>query len=301
VFPLQRRMATSRGRADVTADPGNPHGVELTFGALSVRRIGVFGSPSPLRPLAGPWGLPSHRRPRPGCPDLHASLPWPSPLLQGFHPRLPVVRPPSRAGARRASPGVRCPSALDGSTGPHARDFQLPLRSTLRVSTLSAACSPRTLPALFHAGALMGFSPSGGFSSEPVGTPYGARHLHDVGRPPSAPLQRPGPCPSEATIRKPVHEASRARNPCRSRGCYPAWYGRIPSWASSFLGFLRHRTRRPDLAAIPPWASRRPSRLRAAAAPALRGFRHPTTWLDSGSRATPSRFFPFCERACSFG
>jgi hypothetical protein len=192
-FPFRDVSATSRGRAGVTVDPGNPRGVGLTFGVPSMRRIGVSGSPIPLRPLAGPWGLPPHRRPRPGCPDLHASLPWPSPLLQGFHPKPPVARPPSRAGARRASPGVRCPSALDGSTGPHTRVFQLPLRSALRVSSLSAACSPRTLPALFHAGALMGFSPSGVFSSEPAGTPCGARHLHDVGRPPSAPVRRPEP------------------------------------------------------------------------------------------------------------
>jgi hypothetical protein len=63
--------------------------------------------------------------------------------------------------SQRASRGVPCPSAHAGFAGPLARGFQAPLRSAPRVSTLSAASSPRALPGLFHPGALLGFALQG--------------------------------------------------------------------------------------------------------------------------------------------
>jgi hypothetical protein len=56
-----------------------------------------------------------------------------------------------------------------------------------------------------------------------------------------------------------------------------------------------HRPRRPDSAAIPPGAFGRLSGLRPAVAPSLRGVRRPAAWLDSLSRATSPRFFPFVK------
>jgi hypothetical protein len=98
-----------------------------------------------------------------------------------------------------------------------------------------------------------------------------------------------------STTREPVLEASRPGNPYRSTGCYPDRNGRIPSWAFSSLRSSLHRPRRPDPAAIPPGAFGRHSGFRPAAAPSLRGVRRPAAWLDSWSRATSPRFFPFVK------
>jgi hypothetical protein len=158
--PLQRRCDNLEAPSRRRRRPDNPRGVGLTFEAIPIRRIEVSGSSIPLRPFPGPWGLPTDRRPRPSFPDLHASLPGLRPSSRVFT-RGRLSRPLLAKPARHASRGVSRPSAHHGSAGPHTRGSHTPLRSVPRVSTLSTASSPRTLPTVFQAGALLGFRPPG--------------------------------------------------------------------------------------------------------------------------------------------
>jgi hypothetical protein len=204
--PFRDVSLTSRCRAGVAADPTDPRGVGLTFGARPSSRIEVFGSSIPLRPFAGPWGLPRRRWHR---PIARTGEPGSRGLRLSFRVSPEASRrdaAPRGAEARHASPGVLCPSAHARPAGPLARGFQPSLRSVLRVSTLSTASSPRALPTGFQAGALLGFRPPGVFSSRSVGTPSGARHLHDVGRPPLAPPSAAWAVPSAA---RPASPSSR--------------------------------------------------------------------------------------------
>jgi hypothetical protein len=242
--PSETHEATSRGRGAVAVAAAGPRGVELTFGALSTRRIGLSGCPIPLRPLAGPWGFPSNRRPRPSLNDLHACLPWPSPLLQGFTRVRPSPGRPCGLRVRRASRGVSCPSAHHGFAGPPAQGSQPLLRSALRVSTLSAACSPRALPGLFHPGALMGFTLQGfdppGPSVPPSEGPSPPRRWAAAGRATSGARGR-------AIVARPAASSPRLLVPGvrPPRRWFRASRRAFPSWASSSLGISRPPPSRP--------------------------------------------------------
>ncbi len=253
----------------------SPRGVRLTFEAHSARRIDVSGSPIPLRPLAGPWGLPSCRRPRSiARPTRLAPVAFAPPPGFSLEAARRASRPSRVQGrsAQRASLGVPCPSAHHGLAGPLIAGFPTsPLRSVLRVSTLPTVCSPRALPTMFQAGALLGFALQGFAPPGPpvpltrpvTPTTLKARQLRTS--------WRPGSHQNRRATRLPVLGASRPRSPIPPAGCSPGPSGSLPSWASSFLGPFRLPSRRPDLAAIPPWASGRSSDLRPATAPALRG------------------------------
>jgi hypothetical protein len=135
--PLQRRTRRSRG-AGPALPPirRNPRGVRLTFEAPSKRRTGVSGSPIPLRPFAGPWGLPPPRRPRPiARPTRLASLAFASP------PRL-SLEAACRASSLRAP---RDAPLLGFPALQHMPDPRVHLRGKLR--------PPRYVPA-------SGFRPS---------------------------------------------------------------------------------------------------------------------------------------------
>ncbi len=241
--PSRDERATSRHRDGVAATATSPRGVRLTFGAPSTLRTGLSGYPAPLRPLAGPWGLPHRRWPRPTSsrPTRLAPLVFAPPA--GSDPRLPAAPRFHQPKTRRASHGVRRPSAHDGIAGPLARGFQPPLRSAPRVSTLSAASSPRTLPVVFHTGALMGFALQGftppGPSLPPSEGPTPPRRWAAAGyattgaratRSAGDPRPRPRGFPSREYV--PSGAVSRASG------------GPLPSWASSSLGRSRPRPRR---------------------------------------------------------
>jgi hypothetical protein len=159
--PLQRRTRRSRG-ADPASPPNrlNPRGVRLTFGAHSTRRIGLSGSRSPCGLSQAP-GVFRRAAGLGRLLDLLASLPWPSPLLQGCHSRPPAALRPLGRRATRLSWGFLPFSTCQTRGSTCAGAPISPLRSGPRVSTLSPASSPRALPALFHAGALLGFALQG--------------------------------------------------------------------------------------------------------------------------------------------
>jgi hypothetical protein len=270
VCPFRDVRTTSRCRARVAADPTDPRGVGLTFGAHSVRRIGSSGFPIPLRPFAGPWGFPPYRRPRPiARPTRLAPRAFAPP--PGFS--LEAACRASSFRAPRDAPllGFRALQRMPDSRVHSPRGFQPPLRSGLRVSTLSPACSPRALPALFHAGALLGFAlqglappgPSAPLTRPVTPTTLAARRLRTSRRPESRQIGR--------ATRQPVLGASRTRSPNRPTGCSPGAKRPAPLLGFILPEALPPPAAPPRLAAIPPWASRRPSSLRPAVAPALRG------------------------------
>jgi hypothetical protein len=217
----------------------SPRGVRLTFEAHSARRIDVSGSPIPLRPLAGPWGLPSHRRPRSiARPTRLAPVAFAPPPGFSLEAARRASRPSRVQGrsAQRASLGVPCPSAHHGLAGPLIAGLPIsPLRSALRVSTLPTVCSPRALPTIFQAGALLGFAlqgfappgPSVPLTRPVTPTTLKARQLRTSWRPGSHRTgARPASPSSGLTVpgvrsRRPVvHQYRRDRSP---PGLHPSW------------------------------------------------------------------------------
>jgi len=238
VIPYRDVRATSRCRAGVAADPIIPSWSWADLRSLfaaAYRAIRFRDPPATFRRSMGSSAT------TPASADRSTY----SPHSQGLRPSSRVFtrgRLPRHAlssAARRASLGVSCPSAHARPAGPLARGFHAPLRSGLEVSTSSPACSPRALPALFHAGApmgfaLQGFAPPG--PSAPLPRPH---HPHDVGCPPAAHLAAVQVAPSRRATRKPVLRASRTRSPLPAAGCSPDAAGeRSPPGFSSSLGPL---------------------------------------------------------------
>jgi hypothetical protein len=271
--PLQRRTRRSRG-AGPALPPirRNPRGVRLTFEAPSKRRTGVSGSPIPLRPFAGPWGLPPPRRPRPiARPTRLASLAFASP------PRL-SLEAACRASSFRAP---RDAPLLGFPALQHMPDPRVHLRggsefpATFRPQGFDplAGFLPASPPGPVSCRSAPGLRPSGVSSSGTVGASHEARHPHDVGCPPAVHFA------AERNARnRPRAPQARPRGfPFPESGCpgrlFASRRSPLPSWASSSLRPAIRPPHRPDLAAIPPWASGRPSSLRPAVAPALRGLR----------------------------
>jgi hypothetical protein len=197
----------------------------------------VSGSPIPLRPLAGPWGLPSHRRPRSiARPTRLAPVAFAPPPGFSLEAARRASRPSRVQGrsAQRASLGVPCPSAHHGLAGPLIAGLPTsPLRSVLRVSTLPTVCSPRALPTIFQAGALLGFAlqglappgPSAPLTRPVTPATLAARRLRTSRRSESRLVVR--------AARKPVLGASRPRSPNPPAGCSPDAVGLAP-----LLGFI---------------------------------------------------------------
>jgi hypothetical protein len=160
--------------------------------------------------------------------DLLASLPWPSPLLQGCHSRPPAALRPSGRRATRLSWGFLPFSTCQTRGSTCAGVPSSPLRSGPRVSTLSPASSPRALPALFHAGALLGFAlqgfpppgPSVPLTRPVTPTTLAARRLYTS--------RRKGTHGIGRALRKPVPGASRSRSPDAPAGCSPVAGVRSP-------------------------------------------------------------------------
>jgi hypothetical protein len=244
VAPLQRRMRQPRGAA-AASPPPRPALVELS-GPSEHSRSGVSG-----RLVArSPSGLSQAR----GVFRRTAGLGRPSttytPVSRGLRPsfrarsRRPPPDRPCGLHARRASPGVSCPSAHHGSAGPLARGSQPPLRSAPGVSTPSAASSPRALPGLFHPGALLGFSLQGfdppGPPVPPSEGPSPPRRWAAAGSATSGARDRAIVARSAASsprlvvpgVRPPQHWLRASRRA-------------IPSWASSSLGLSRPPPHRP--------------------------------------------------------
>jgi hypothetical protein len=232
--------------------------------------------------------------------DAPASLPWPSPLLQGFHPRPPCRVAP--AGVARGTPLVGF-FALQHLPDPrvHLHGVSRPRYVPSSGFRPSRRLAPREPSRPYFrserswALALQGFLPH-----RSAGTSREARHLHDVGRLPSAPpaavwnalvvLRSASPSsrllvPGVLTFAPAVTPPAKARSP-------PGLL--LPEVLPPLIAPLRP-------AAIPPWASRRPSSLRSAAASTLRGLLRRGTWPDSGSRATSSRFLPLVVKEPSLG
>jgi hypothetical protein len=226
--PLQRRTRRSRG-ADPASPPNrlNPRGVRLTFGAHSTRRIGLSGSRSPCGLSQAP-GVFRRAAGLGRLLDLLASLPWPSPLLQGCHSRPPAALRPLGRRATRLSWGF------------------LPFSTC---QTRGSTCAGRSeLPATFRP---RGFDPLAGFLPASPPGPVSCRSapgLRPSGVPPpgpSAPLTRPVTSTTLAARRlytsrrkgahgigraprKPVLEASRPRSPDAPAGCSPVAEVRSP-------------------------------------------------------------------------
>jgi len=189
---------------------------------------GLFQTPGVFRRTAGPG--PNSR------PD--ASLPWPSPLLQGLTRGHPPSRlPPKRPLRRRASRGVLSPS------------------STFQVRGSTTAGFPA--PASFRP---QGFDPLDGLLPAHPGDPVSGRSARGLSpyrgllprtrrHPLSGPvtsstlaarpwrLRRSGSCRRRST-RVPVLEVLRVRDPFPPGGCYADRTGRLPSWASLLPGAL---------------------------------------------------------------
>jgi hypothetical protein len=173
------------------------------------------------------------------APPASADCSTYSPVSRGLRPSSRVFtrgclpRFVLSGAARRASLGVSCPSAHPRPAGPLPRGFHTPLRSGLRVSTLSPASSPRALPALFHAGALLGFAlqgldppgPSAPLTRPVTPATLAARRLRTSRRSESRLVVR--------AARKPVLGASRPRSPNPPAGCSPDAVGLAP-----LLGFI---------------------------------------------------------------
>jgi hypothetical protein len=186
VCPFRDVRATSRCRADVAADPTDPRGVRLTFGALSTRRIGSSGS----RSLCGLLQAHEVFRRAAGLGrllDLLACLPWPSPLLQGFHSRLPAALRPFGRRATRLSWGFM-PFSASQTRGSTTTGFPHPATFRPQGFYPLAGFLPASPPGLISCRSAPGLRPSGTCSSGSVGTSYEARHPRDVGCPPAAHL-----------------------------------------------------------------------------------------------------------------
>ena len=162
----------------------NPRGVQLTFEAPSTRRIGASGSPIPLRPFAGPWGLPPRRRPRPIVrPTRLAPVAFASP------PRLSLEAACRASSLRssRSAPLLGFP-ALQHMPGPrvHLHGGSEP-SATFRPQGFYplAGFLPASPPGPVSCRSAPGLCPSGALSSGSVGSSHEARHPHDVGCPPA--------------------------------------------------------------------------------------------------------------------
>jgi hypothetical protein len=251
VFPYRDVRATSRCRAGVAADPTIPSwswaDLRSSF-AAAYRAIRFRDPPATFRRSMGSSAA------TPASADCSTY----SPHSQGLRPSSRVFtrgylsRRALSSAARRASLGVSCPSAHARPAGPLARGFHAPLRSGHEVSTSSPAYSPRALPAVFHAGApmgfaLQGFAPPG--PSAPLPRPH---HPHDVGCPPAAHFAAAEVAPFRRATRKPVLRASRPRSPLPAAGCSPDAAGeRSPPGLPSSLGPLPPPAAPPRSAASP--------------------------------------------------
>lgn len=191
----------------------NPRGVRLTFEALSTRRIGTSGSPIPLRPFAGPWGLPARRRPRPiARPTRLAPVAFASP------PRL-SLEAACRASSLRAS---RDAPLLGFPALQHIPDPRVHLHggsepsATFRPQGFNplAGFLPASPPGLVSCRSAPGLRPSGVSSSRSVAASF-RRPLTSTTfvPPPEALLPALGISPSVGAIRGLVLEASRPGNP----------------------------------------------------------------------------------------
>jgi hypothetical protein len=248
----------------------SPRGVGLTFGAHSLRRIALFGFAIPLRPFAGPWGLPPQRRPRPIARPTRltprAFAPPP-----GFSLEVACRATPFRASrsapllgfpALRHMPDPRVHSR--GGSMPRyvpASRFRPPRRLTPREP--SRPCFMPERPwALPSRGLLLQVRRR--LSRGPATlTTLAARRLrtsrrsrsHRLGARPASPSSGL-PVPGVRSPQPAVRPTPLGNDPLL--GFHPPW------------GLFRLPPRRPDQR-LPPWTSRRPSDLRPAAAPALRG------------------------------
>jgi hypothetical protein len=165
----------------------NPRGVRLTFEARSTRRIGVSGSPIPLRPFAGPWGLPPRRRPRPITrPTRLAPVAFASPPRLSLEAacRASTLRPSHSAPLlgflalqHMPDPRVHLHGGSDPSATFRPQGFD-PLAGFLPASP-PGPVSCRSAP---------GLRPSGVLSSGSVGASHEARRPRDVGCPPAVHL-----------------------------------------------------------------------------------------------------------------
>jgi hypothetical protein len=202
-------------------------------------------------------------------PDSRGLRPSFRVFTRGYLPRFVLS-----GAARRASLGVSCPSAHARLAGPltaglpHPATFRpqgFPPSRRLSPRAPSRPCfmperswaSPsRVLLLRVRRYLLRGPSPPRRWLPAGCALLGGLSRAQSFARPasPSSGL----PVPGVRTLRPAVRLTP---------------MGSLPSWASSSLRLFRHPPRRPDLAAIPSWASVRPSGLRPAAAPALRGLR----------------------------
>jgi hypothetical protein len=270
--PSETYTAISRCRSGVAAEPTQPSWSQADLRSSLDATYRTIRFPIPLRPIAGPWGLPSRRRPRPIARPTRLA-----PVAFAPPPRL-SLEAACRASSSRAP---RDAPLLGFPALQHMPDPRVHLRGKIRTPRYVPASGfrpPRRLPPREPSRPCFmpersWASPFRGSSSGSVGTSYEARHLHDVGRPPAVHFA------AERSARnRPRTPQARPRGfSSPESGCsgrlFASRRSPLPSWASSSLRPAIRPPRRPDLAAIPPWASRRPSGLRPAAAPALRGLR----------------------------
>jgi hypothetical protein len=100
---------------------------------------------------------------------------------QRASPLTTLLRPYSPLQVRTTSSlGFSAPSAHISSRSPPPRVYLTRFVPSSGFLPLLTVCSSPSLPALFHAGALMGFVPFRAFPSHRAGTPFNARFPHAV-------------------------------------------------------------------------------------------------------------------------
>jgi hypothetical protein len=195
--------------------------------------------------------------------------------------------------ARRASPGVPCPSAHAGRAGPLIAG--LPTPATFRPQGFDplAGLLPARPPGPVSCRSAPGLRPSGACSSRV------RRHLSRGPSPPRRWL--PAGCALHGGLNR-ASSVARSASPSSRlpvpgvRTHQPAFrptpLGSLPSWASSSLRLSRCPPRRHRSGGDPPHGL--PSDLRACAprSPRPSGVCRRTAWLDSWSRAASPRFLP---------
>jgi hypothetical protein len=208
----------------------SPRGVGLTFGAYSPWRIALSGFAIPLRPFAGPWGLPPQRRPRPIARPTRLT-PGPSPLLQGFHSRSPAAPRPFERSATRLSWGF-LPFGTCQTRGSTHAGVPRPATFRPRGFDLLAGLLPASPPGPVSCRSAHGLCPPGVCSSESVGAspeaPSPSRRWLPAG---CAPRGGPGRTVSARDPQARPQGFPYPESAPRSRLFARRRWGTIPSWA----------------------------------------------------------------------
>jgi hypothetical protein len=274
----------------------SPRGVGLTYGAHSPRRIAPSGFAIPLRPFAGPWGLPPQRRPRPIARPTRltprAFAPPPGFSLEATCRAAPFRAPRDAPllgfPALRHMPDPRVHSR-GGSTPRYvpATRFRPPRRLTPREPS-----RPYFMPERPWA------SPSRGLllqvrrrlSRGPITlTTLAARRLrtsrrqrsHRLGARPASPSSGL-PVPGVRSPQPAARPTPLGNDPLL--GFHPPW------------GLFLHPPHRPDRR-LPPMGFLTAFGLAPCSRPGPPGCSRRAAQLDSESRAAPPRFSPHFERA----